>query len=40
MERETGSVPLREEVALGNGAMRLHSRSGDHNRAGSSDPAW
>jgi hypothetical protein len=28
----------REEVVLGNGAMRLHSRSGDHNRAGSSDP--
>jgi hypothetical protein len=32
-----GSVPLREEVARGKGAMRLRSRSGDDHRAGSSD---
>ena len=35
-----GSVRLREEIGLGNGAMRLHSRSGDDRRAGSSHPAW
>jgi hypothetical protein len=32
-----GSVPLREEVARGKGAMRLRSRSGDDHQAGSSD---
>jgi hypothetical protein len=32
-----GSVPLREAVARGDGVMRLPSRSGDDQRAGSSD---